>query len=146
MKTTSKISQFFCYDYFENLLAPITFANIFGSLAVVVSKIFAIEDALQSKNQLLRNALEKVIYYFTLAKQLRTKTRSQNRIHVLCKFCDFAKKYILQFFCYGKQPQNVLCLIFSGKLKFLRASRHLISLADGQAVKKVNFEPCLYCL
>ena len=74
MKTTSKISQFFCYDYFENLLAPITFANIFGSLAGVVSKIFAIEDALQSKNQLLRNALEKVIYYFTLAKQLRTKT------------------------------------------------------------------------
>ena len=40
----------FCYDYFEDFLAPITFAKVFGSLANVVSKIFAIENVLQSNH------------------------------------------------------------------------------------------------
>ena len=60
MKTTSRILQFFCYDYFEDLLAPITFAKNFQlSKWCIVSKIFAIENALQSKNQFLRNAFGK---------------------------------------------------------------------------------------
>ena len=33
-------------------------------------------------------------------------------------------------------------LCFLGKLKFPRASRHLISLPDKQVVKKVNIDPC----
>ena len=41
----SKILQFFCYDYFQDVLASVTFAKKFGSLAGVVSKIFAIENA-----------------------------------------------------------------------------------------------------
>ena len=59
MKATSRILQFFCYDYFEDVLAPITFAQNFGFLAGVVSKIFATENALQSKNQFLRDAFRK---------------------------------------------------------------------------------------
>ena len=66
MNTTSRISQFFCYDYFEDLFSPITFAKNFGFLAGVVSKIFAIENALQSKNQFLRNAFEKSYLFVTL--------------------------------------------------------------------------------
>ena len=67
MKTTSKISQFFC-DYFEDLLAPIIFAKIFGFLAGVVFKIFAIENALQSQTQFLRNAFGKssLLHYITI--------------------------------------------------------------------------------
>ena len=45
MKKTSKILQFYCNDYFKDLLAPKTFARFFSFLAVVVSKIFAIENA-----------------------------------------------------------------------------------------------------
>ena len=40
MKITSRILQFFCYDYFEDLLALFTFAKNFGFLAGVASKIF----------------------------------------------------------------------------------------------------------
>ena len=58
MKITSRILQFFCY-YFEDLLAPITLAKKCGLLAGVVSKIIAIENALQSKNQFLRNPFGK---------------------------------------------------------------------------------------
>ena len=36
MKTTRRILQFFCHDYFEDLLAPITFAKYFGFLAGAV--------------------------------------------------------------------------------------------------------------
>ena len=68
---TSKILQFFCYDYFEDLLAPITFAKNFSFLAGVVSKTFATENALQSKNQFLNNAFG---YRVTLPKQSCTKT------------------------------------------------------------------------
>ena len=46
MKTTSRILQFFYYDYFEDLSAPTTFAKNFGFLAGVVSKIFVIKHAL----------------------------------------------------------------------------------------------------
>ena len=35
---TYRILQFFCDDYFENFLAPITFAKNFSFLAGVVSK------------------------------------------------------------------------------------------------------------
>ena len=59
MKATSRILQFFCYDYFEDVLAPITFAQNFGFLAGVFSKIFATENALQSKTQFLRDAFRK---------------------------------------------------------------------------------------
>ena len=44
MKITSRILQFFCYDYFENLLASITFAKNFDFLPGVVSKIFAYKN------------------------------------------------------------------------------------------------------
>ena len=59
MKTMSRNLQFFCYDYFEDLVALITFATNFGFLAGVISKIFAIENALQLKNQFLRDAIGK---------------------------------------------------------------------------------------
>ena len=49
MKTTSRILQFVCDNYFEVLLAPITFAKNFVFVAGVFSKIFAIENALQLK-------------------------------------------------------------------------------------------------
>ena len=39
MKTLPRILQFFCYENFKELLAPITFAKNFGLLASVVSKI-----------------------------------------------------------------------------------------------------------
>ena len=54
-KTPSRILQFFCYGYFEDLLAPKTFAENFGFLAGAVSKIFAIKNALQLKDQFLRS-------------------------------------------------------------------------------------------
>ena len=41
MKKTSRILQFFCYEYFEDLLASITFTKNFSLLAGVVSKTFA---------------------------------------------------------------------------------------------------------
>ena len=50
MQKVSKILQFYCFDYFKDLLTPITFAKIFGFLAVVVSKIFAIENAFASNH------------------------------------------------------------------------------------------------
>ena len=55
MKRTSRILQFFCYNDSEDLLAPITYAQKFGFQASVVSKIFAIENKAQSKNQFLCN-------------------------------------------------------------------------------------------
>ena len=33
MKTTSRILQFFCYDYFEDLLVSVTFTKSSGFLA-----------------------------------------------------------------------------------------------------------------
>ena len=65
MKTTSRILQFFCYEYFEDLLAFITFAKKF--------KIFAIENALQPKNQFLRDAFGKsyLLRHFTITIVLK---------------------------------------------------------------------------
>ena len=84
MKATSRILQFFCYDYFEDLLAPTAFANRFCFPAGFATfakkicknptafakkfcfpagvdfKIFAIKNALQSKNRFLRNACGKI--------------------------------------------------------------------------------------
>ena len=40
--TFKNFTIFFCYEYFEDLFAPITFTKNFGFLASVVSKIFAI--------------------------------------------------------------------------------------------------------
>ena len=51
--------NFFCNDYFKDLLASITFAKSFGLLVGVVSKIILFENSLQSKNQFLRNAFAK---------------------------------------------------------------------------------------
>ena len=45
----------FCNNYFEDLVAFITFAKNFGFLAGVVSETFVIENALQSKTQFLHN-------------------------------------------------------------------------------------------
>ena len=49
----------FCYNYLKIFLALITFAKNFGFLADVVSKIFPMENALQSKNRLSRAAFGK---------------------------------------------------------------------------------------
>ena len=56
MQTTSRILQFFCYVSFKDLLALTSFAENLSFLTCVVFKIFAINNALQSKHQFLRNA------------------------------------------------------------------------------------------
>ena len=53
----------FGYKYFEDLLALITFAKNFGVSADVVSKIFEVENTLQSKINFRVMHLQKVIYY-----------------------------------------------------------------------------------
>ena len=53
MKTTPRILQFACYDYFEDLLAPITFAKKFGFLAGVAFETFAIKNALVTNSNVL---------------------------------------------------------------------------------------------
>ena len=58
MKTTSRILQFFCYDYFEDLSASIILAKNFGFLAGVVFKIFAIKNALATKHNVLPQQTE----------------------------------------------------------------------------------------
>ena len=54
---------------FEDLLGPLTFAKNFGFFIGVVSKMFAIENPLQSKNQFLCNAFEKncLLRHLTIA-------------------------------------------------------------------------------
>ena len=44
IKITSRILQFFCYDYFKDPLLLITFEKNFGFLAGVVSKTFAVKN------------------------------------------------------------------------------------------------------
>ena len=77
MKQCLEFCNFFRYDYFEDLLAPITFANYFGFPAGVVSKIFAIENALQPKNLFLHNAFEKSC----LSRHLNITITHKNLIH-----------------------------------------------------------------
>ena len=97
--TSRRILQFFCHDYLEDLLAPISVAKKFGFLAGVVSKIFAIKNALQSKNQFSRNSFGKSLFLTsTCHNNSAQQLDSRNRIHVLCKCSVFAKQYILQFF------------------------------------------------
>ena len=55
MKITLRILQFFCYDYFEGLLASIIFAKNFGFLAGVVSKIFANKIRLQQTTTVIND-------------------------------------------------------------------------------------------
>ena len=50
-------------------------------------------------------------------------------IRVFCKSTAFCQVHFTSFFPKIKQPQNLLHLFFSGKLKFPGASRHLISVA-----------------
>ena len=123
MMTTTRILQFFCYDYFENLLAPITFAKSFGFLAGVVSKIFAVENSLQSKNQFLGNAFGKsnLLRHFTI-----TIAHKNLIFEIGCTY--YANSVFLprstfyKFFSKSKQPQHLLRLFFSDKLKFSPAS------------------------
>ena len=62
VKPTSRIFQFCCYDYFEDLLVPITYAKKFVFLAGVVSKIFAIKNVLATnRNALLQQARNKTV-------------------------------------------------------------------------------------
>ena len=69
MKTTPKFFQFFYYNNLVELLAAITCAKNFYFQAGVVSKIFAIENALRPNNQFLRNAPEKsyLLHHLTIA-------------------------------------------------------------------------------
>ena len=102
MTTTSRILQYFCCGYFKDLSAPITCAKNCGVLAGVVSKIIAIENALQSNNQFLHNAFGKSYLLRHVAVTIALKKLDyQKRIHVFCKFSIFAKKYILQTFIQG---------------------------------------------
>ena len=52
-KTKSRILQFFCYDYLEDLFASITFAKNFDFLAGIVSKIFVLKMRLQQTVRLI---------------------------------------------------------------------------------------------
>ena len=100
MKTTSTILQFFCYDYFENLLASVTFAKKFGFLAGVRS--------FQNIRDCKWITIKKSIFAYCIWKKLfvtspyhnnrAQKLDSRKRMHVLCKFRIFAKNYILQNF------------------------------------------------
>ena len=129
MKTT-RILQFFCYDYFEHLLVPITFAKVFGILASVVSKIFAVENGLQSKNQFLPNTLRKSYLLHHL-----TVTIAHKNLILEIGYTYYANSVFLpkstfyNFFPKVNSVKTYFAYFFSGKLKFLWASRHLISLA-----------------
>ena len=48
----SKILQFFCYDSFEDLLAPVIFAKNVGFLADIVFKIIAIKNAFATNHNI----------------------------------------------------------------------------------------------
>ena len=66
MKLTSRILQFFGYDSFENLLAPVTFAKNFGFLAGLVSKYSRLKMHNNKKLNFCVMHMEKVICYVTL--------------------------------------------------------------------------------
>ena len=70
---TSMILQFVDYGYFEELLAPITFAKKFGFLAGVVSKYSRLKMHYNQKINFCVMHLEKIIYYVTLPQQSRAK-------------------------------------------------------------------------
>ena len=99
MKTTSRISQFFSYDYFEDLLAPITLAKNFLLFSCAVSKIFAIENAFAIEKSIfaLRN-WKKLFITSPYHNNSAQKLDFRNRLNVLCKFSVFAEKYFTNFF------------------------------------------------
>ena len=102
----------FCYDYFEDVLAPITFAPNFGFLAGVVSKIFAIENALQSKNQFLRDALGKSYSLSNLTTTIAYKNLILEIGYTYYTNLVFLPRSTSYKFFPKIQPQNLLCLFF----------------------------------
>ena len=147
MKTTSRILQYFVMIILKIFLAPITFAKNFGFLAGVVSQIFAIDNALKSRNQFLRDALEKSYriiiimspYNNNRAQKLDSRNRIYTVIHVLANSVFLPRSTLYKFYFKGKQFQNLLCLFFSGKLKFPQASKHMIYITclTGKFLKKL---------
>ena len=103
-KTTSRILQFLCYGYFEDLLAPKTFAENFGFLAGVVSKIFAIKNALQSKDQFLRSSPHQIKVIYSYHNNCAQKLRL---IYCISQIQCFCQEVQFTFFYKGKQPQNL---------------------------------------
>ena len=144
MKTTPRIFQFFCYDNFVELLAAITCAKNFYFLAGVVSKIFAIESALQPNNQFLRNAPEKSY----LLRHL-TITIAYKNLILEIGYTHYANSVFLQrsifcrFFPQVNSLKTYCAYFFSGKLKSPRASKHWISLARRASCQKFKYDPCL---
>ena len=82
MKIMSRILQFFSSDYFQDLLALITFAKNFSFLADVVSKTFAIENALHNITCIWKKLFITSPYHNNRAQKLD----SRNRIQALYKF------------------------------------------------------------
>ena len=113
-----RILQSFCFDYFEDILASITFSKNFGFLAGVVSKIFAIENALQSKYQFLRNVCGKSCYLRHLTITIVHENLILETVHTYYVNSVFLPRSIFyNFFSKNKQPQNVLCLFFFGQVE-----------------------------
>ena len=69
MKITLRLLQFF-YDYFEDLLALITFAKSFSFLAGVVFKIFVIKNVFQTKHNLNQYDCYILNEIFTIKKSI----------------------------------------------------------------------------
>ena len=87
---------------FEDFLPPTTFAKNFGLLPGVVSKIFTIENALQSKNQFLRNPFGKSYFLrhltITIAhKNLILEIRYTVRIMQIQCFCQEGSTFYIFF-------------------------------------------------
>ena len=70
MKPTSRILQFFSYGYFEDLLAPISFAQNFGFLACVVSKIFTIKSTFATNSVVNQRHCNPIIKIITIKKSI----------------------------------------------------------------------------
>ena len=104
-KATSRILQFFCYDYFEDLWAPMTSAKNFSFLADEVSKTFAIKNALQSKNQFLRNAFGKSYLFCHLTITIARKNLIPEIGYMFYADSVFSPRTALyKFFSKDKQP------------------------------------------
>ena len=68
-EVTLRLLQFF-YDYFEDLLALITFAKSFSFLAGVVFKIFVIKNVFQRKHNLNQYDCYILNEIFTIKKSI----------------------------------------------------------------------------
>ena len=89
MKTTSRILQLFCYDYFEDLLARITFAKNFGFLAGLVSKYSQLKMHYNQKLNFCVMHLEKVIYYVTLPEMELIRIFSTSKFQNVRRLTSF---------------------------------------------------------